>query len=51
MEVERAWGKEPGWFLAQSPTVRVRLLAWAKLRWEPPPETGSTKQGKDFWTS
>ena len=28
MEIERQWGKAPGWFLTLEPETRSRLFAW-----------------------
>jgi len=28
MDIESAWGKEPGWYAAQQPSVRRDLLIW-----------------------
>jgi len=32
MEIERLWGKFPGWFSTLPAADRVRLLAWNQVR-------------------
>ena len=35
MEIERLWGKDPGWFYSQPAEERVRLMAWYSIRLDP----------------
>ncbi|HJN76515.1 MAG TPA: hypothetical protein QGF58_21480 [Myxococcota bacterium] len=35
MEIERLWGKEPGWFYSQPAEGRLRLMAWYSIRLDP----------------
>jgi hypothetical protein len=35
MEIERLWGREPGWLDSQPVETQARLLAWYRVRLEP----------------
>ena len=32
LEIERTWGRPPGWFWRRSRSEQVRLLAWHRTR-------------------
>lgn len=39
MEIERLWGREPGWFMTQDQTMKARLIAWWNVRTKKPEAT------------
>jgi hypothetical protein len=48
MDIEREWAKEPGWFDAQEPETRARLIAHWEVRHCPPEPKGGSKS---LWQS
>lgn len=35
MEIERLWGRAPGWFMRQTRDDKARLLAWYRVYLQP----------------
>lgn len=35
MEIERLWGRAPGWFMRQPREHKARLLAWYRVHLNP----------------
>lgn len=35
LEIERLWGKQPGWLRTQPRETRVQLLAWYRIHLRP----------------
>lgn len=40
LEIERAWNREPGWFVDLDGDRQARLLAWWNVLQNPKPEAG-----------
>ena len=54
LEIERLWGREPGWLLTLPAERRVGLLAWYRCHLSPSVserEARTKKTGASFWGS
>lgn len=47
IEIERAWGKYPGWFDEQPRSQQVRLLGWFRVHCNPTGKPRTNKQQQD----
>lgn len=52
MEIERLWGRSPGWFTRQGRSKQVDLLAWYRVHADPVGKAHAAKKatGRKFWT-
>jgi hypothetical protein len=51
MEIERAWGREPGWFHTLPRDRQVTMFAWHRVNADPEGRARKARKakGKAFW--